>query len=140
LFILKVETVVKNEEIWDDPTEAEQLVAEGFLQAQRLNASTVQFQWLNARRDLNGQQGTVVVYLGDRQRYNVKIDATGEVIAVKPGNIKTIKSAAYQPPTAERSPLKQKPANESPNESPAKGATKTGNRNRTGLRVDLGFD
>ena len=37
--LLEVETVVKNEEIWDDPTEAEQLVAEGFLQAQRLNGN-----------------------------------------------------------------------------------------------------
>jgi len=63
---------------------------------QRLNGSTVEFQWMNARNDLNGKKGTVIVYIEDRQRYNVKIDATGEVVAVKPGNIKTIKSVAYQ--------------------------------------------
>ena len=138
--LLEVETVVKNEEVWDEPTEAEQLVAEGFLQAQRLNGSIVEFQWLNARHDLNGSEGTVIVYLQDRQRYNVKINATGEVIAVKPGSIKTIKSAVYQPPphTEKRSPLKQKATNQSPVNQ--YGTSKSGSRRRgTGLRVDLGL-
>ena len=101
----------------------------------------MEFQWLNARHDLNGSQGTVVVYLENSGRYNVKINATGEVIAVKPGNIKTIKSAPWPSKAAteeKRSPLKQKAANSSPLKQPA--TAKTRNRKHgTGLRVDLGF-
>lgn len=52
--------------------------------------ATVEFQWLNGRSDLNGQKAVVDTFLEDRGRYNVKIAASGEMIAVKPGNIKTI--------------------------------------------------
>jgi len=86
----EIETVVKNETFWDDPTEGEKLVAEGFMAAQRLSGATVEFQWLSARSDLNGKKAVVEVFLEDRERYNVKIAETGETIAVKPGNIKTI--------------------------------------------------
>ena len=55
-----------------------------------MQGATVEFQWLTAQSDLNGKKGTVEVYLEDRGRYNVKVAETGEVIAVKPGNIKTV--------------------------------------------------
>lgn len=52
--------------------------------------ATVEFQWLEGRASLNGKTAVVECYLQERGRYNVKIAETGELIAVKPGNIKTI--------------------------------------------------
>ena len=50
----------------------------------------MEFQWLNGRKDLNGQKAVVEAYLEDRGRYNVKIAGSGKMITVEPGNIKTI--------------------------------------------------
>merc|ERR1712100_936379 len=61
--LLEIETIVKEETFWDDPTEGEKLVAEGLVAAQRLLCATVEFQWLNGRSDLNGQKAVVEAFL-----------------------------------------------------------------------------
>lgn len=91
--------------------------------------ATIVFTGLKGRADLNGQQGQVMLYIADRERYNVKPAGSSEVIAVKPANIKllhwaneTQATAAPTKPTnqsepAEKPPPAQKRA-EAPREAP----------------------
>jgi len=88
--LLEIETVVTNEEFWDDVTEGERLVKEGGHATQRLTGATVEFQWLNGRSDLNGKKAVVEAFHGGAGRFSVQVTSSGEVIAVKPGNIKTV--------------------------------------------------
>eukprot|EP00658_Telonema_sp_P-2_P027463 TRINITY_DN21205_c0_g1_i1.p1 TRINITY_DN21205_c0_g1~~TRINITY_DN21205_c0_g1_i1.p1 ORF type:complete len:292 (-),score=86.96 TRINITY_DN21205_c0_g1_i1:338-1213(-) len=85
------------------PNEIEILAAEGGFAAQSLVKATVRFENLNGKKELNGREGTVLVYLQDRERYSVRVDDTGETVAIKPCNLTLVKKA--EPSTA-KSPLK----------------------------------
>ena len=109
--------------------------------------AVVKFQGLKGRADLNEKTGTIVSFLEDRGRFNVRTQHSNEVIAVKPTNIKIIskpeapKPAAARPapswsapapaqeakpkPAPKKSPLKQRAsANTKPEASPMKKQSK----------------
>jgi len=134
------------------PNEAEVLAGQGGVAAQSITGAVVKFQGLKGRADLNEKTGTIVSFLEDRARFNVRTQHSNEVIAVKPTNIKIIskpeapKPAAARPapswsapataqeakpkpaaakPAPKKSPLKQRAsANTKPEASPMKKQSK----------------
>jgi len=69
---------------------AKRCVGEGLSSAQTIVGHKCLFAGLNGRADLNQKGGSIVAYLQEKQRYQIKVDKSGEVIAVKPDNIEVL--------------------------------------------------
>jgi len=54
----------------------------------------VEVSGLKARPDLNGAHGRVIIYVPDRERYQVRILGTGEEIYLRPANVARSRDAA----------------------------------------------
>lgn len=61
---------------------------------------------LKARPDLNGQRATVVSYAADRERYQIRIDAGGEELYLRPANVVATAAAPTEAAT-ENAPAKK---------------------------------
>ena len=58
--------------------------------------TAVEVQGLKARPDLNGKRAKIVAYVGERERYQVKVDE-GEEIYLRPANVSELPHASDEP-------------------------------------------
>jgi len=51
---------------------------------------------LNGRSDLNQKGGTVLAYLKEKNRFSVRVEKTGEVVALKPENLEVVEGSTKE--------------------------------------------
>jgi len=73
-----------------------------------LETLRVQIVGIKAKPELNERVGVAIQFDEDKERYNVRLDGSGEVVSIKQSNLVKLDEIVSKPITTERKPKKKK--------------------------------